>query len=99
MRVIFATTPVPASDRLPTGREVRGNARFIARVFEPGEEIPAGHHPWPVSDWLKSLAPGQPLRDSPPPSMRGASTAVVPRALLEGLHPETLLAIEWELRK
>lgn len=96
MRVVFETPAVPAVDVQPNGQRLEGTARFVARTFEPDEEIPPGHHPAPISDWLRSLRPGAPMRDTPPPNLTGPAPAVVPRELLEALPGDALYAVEWE---
>ncbi len=107
MKVLFATPPIPgASWTRPDRSLARGRLSFVARVFQPGEVIPPGNHPFPMADWRRtSLAPDGSLRmPSPDETTRVAggganrvSGVVVPKALLDTIRDDELLAVEWAL--
>ncbi|MGH2473133.1 MAG: hypothetical protein ACRDG6_12225 [Candidatus Limnocylindria bacterium] len=99
MRVVFETPPVKAFGKVPPrGRELQGMARFVVRVFDAGEEIPAIYdYAGPIAKWLSSLGPGQPLLSPPPESLSGPMrVAAVPRHILDSLPADSLLAVGWE---
>jgi hypothetical protein len=96
MRIVFETQSVPTVGTFTRGGVVQGSAKYVVRVFDAGEVVPAMHHAGPVSSWLGSLASGEPLRSIPPSGLAGPTEAVVPRSLLESLPADSLLAAEWE---
>lgn len=97
MRRVFEIPPVPTVARID-GRTVKGTAGFTATVYEPDERAPlVGGRRLPlVSEWRASLAPGEPLRISPPKDHVGPTTAVIPRALLDPLPDQATLWVEWK---
>jgi hypothetical protein len=98
MRVVFRSPSVPAVERAPDGRTTPGTAFFEARVYEPGDDL-AHVHAEKVSDWLRTsvLNPDGSFSSSPPPLIVGPAPVAIPAAVIQGLQPESLLEIAWQI--
>jgi hypothetical protein len=106
VRVVFESERIPVTATIPSdagtqldGATVEGVAWLTMKTFDPGEAIPAQHdHARPLAVWreqLRGRPPGSTLPDAFRPKT-GAREVVVPPRLLEGLPPETIIAVDWE---
>jgi hypothetical protein len=106
VRLIFASERIPVTATIPSGAgtdldgtTVEGAAWLTLRTFEIGEAIPTQHdHARPLARWLQQLR-GRPPGSTLPDAFRsktGVRDVVVPPQVIDGLRPETIIALDWE---
>lgn len=93
MRVVFSTSPVAATNRLPDGEVASGTVYFEAAYYDAGEDVPEGVPT--VSHWLSTLPAASPLRVPTDGRHSGVQEAVIPRSVLEGLPRDGHLRLSW----
>lgn len=99
MRVIFESPPVPAVDKFPDGRVIRGTAKVVARLFDPGETAEEQYVARRVALWRStSLRSDGSIACPPPPFMTGPLPVFIPPLIIDSLPADALLAIQWELK-
>lgn len=98
MRVILETQKKAAVQTSPQGRRVQGTAWFTVLAFDRDESVPEIYdYAQPVAGWLNSIGPSRPFRVAPPKRLSGRLVeAVIPRAILESLPAESVVAMQWE---
>lgn len=105
MRVLLRTPPIPGvTGKRPDGSLEHGNAYFIAKAFDPREQLPRGYRPRPMSEWRRdgftqfdgSMRIPAPAFFSMPPGV-SIPDAVIPATSLTALSDDTLVSIEWRI--
>jgi hypothetical protein len=105
VRIIYRIPPIPgAVMEVPNGPTLRGFADFFVTVYEPGEAIPPGPDPKPMSVWRHdpSTAADGSMRVSPAPFLKAAPgvvipDVVIPSSVLNDLPDDALLNLSWRV--
>ena len=97
MRLLFETTPVPATEIHKSGQLLKGIVFFQARAYVRGEQGSVSRHGTEaprVSGWRERLAQNRLLLY--PPSRHPEWPAVeIPANILQALPPDDLVVMEW----
>ena len=98
MGIVFESTQIPTVLKQRNGPETTGYARFIARLVEPSDNAFGREHPASVSTLRRSrLEPDGSLKTRAPFNVIGRPPeGVVPKAVIESLPDDGLLAVQWE---
>jgi hypothetical protein len=95
-QMIFESKPVPAVMRHRNGSEIAGEAKCRVRLIDSEDNALGPNFPGTVRLMRLRLGPDGLARSSPPPDLRGAADAVLPRELFDSLADDALISFHWE---